>query len=208
MGWNYLSIPKLQRLHRWSLGMDKQFHPIFYNGCNYLSMLGLKLNHASKSGQWMIWNLNRPISMAPKRWTIDSVVGLSSRDNMHDVDRLRLTACPRKRGYVPLCWAYMSMSYLTNRVIHIPILMVYIEVASLAVVILAKSYKTQTVRAIDLIHKSHSAPVPYLIMHHAEKKFEHFCPEWCIVGYRTGVLCFFDIGHVLCVVQRIICASC
>ena len=23
MGWNYLSIPKLQRLHRWSLGMDK-----------------------------------------------------------------------------------------------------------------------------------------------------------------------------------------
>ena len=50
MGWNYLSIPKLQRLHRWSLGMDKQFHPIFYNGCNYLSMLGLKLNHVSKRG--------------------------------------------------------------------------------------------------------------------------------------------------------------
>ena len=23
MGLNYLSIPKLQRLHRWSLGMDK-----------------------------------------------------------------------------------------------------------------------------------------------------------------------------------------
>ena len=23
VGWNYLSIPKLQRLHRWSLGMDK-----------------------------------------------------------------------------------------------------------------------------------------------------------------------------------------
>ena len=50
MRWNYLSIPKLQRLHRWSLGMDKQFHPIHYNGCNYLSMLGLKLNHVSKRG--------------------------------------------------------------------------------------------------------------------------------------------------------------
>ena len=25
MGWNYLSIPKLQRFHRWSLGMDKEF---------------------------------------------------------------------------------------------------------------------------------------------------------------------------------------
>ena len=42
MGWNYLSIPKLQRLHRWSLGMDKLFHPTHYKGCNYLSMLGLK----------------------------------------------------------------------------------------------------------------------------------------------------------------------
>ena len=48
MGWNYLSIPKLQWLHRWSLGMDKLFHPIHYNGCNYLCMLGLKLNHVSK----------------------------------------------------------------------------------------------------------------------------------------------------------------
>ena len=26
------------------------FHPTFYNGCNYLSMLGLKLNHVSKRG--------------------------------------------------------------------------------------------------------------------------------------------------------------
>ena len=42
------SIPKLQRLHRWSLGMDKQFHPMLYHGCNYLSMLGLKWNLVSK----------------------------------------------------------------------------------------------------------------------------------------------------------------
>ena len=41
MGWNYLSIPKLQRLHRWSLGMGKKFHPTFYNGSNCISMLGL-----------------------------------------------------------------------------------------------------------------------------------------------------------------------
>ena len=50
MGWNYLSIHKLQRLHLWSLGMDKYFHPIFYKGCGYLFMLGLKLIHASKRG--------------------------------------------------------------------------------------------------------------------------------------------------------------
>ena len=48
--WNYLYIPKLQWLHRWSLGMDKWFHPTLYNGRNYLSMLGLKLKHVSKRG--------------------------------------------------------------------------------------------------------------------------------------------------------------
>ena len=30
--------------------MDKQFHPILYNGCDYISMLGLKLIHVSKMG--------------------------------------------------------------------------------------------------------------------------------------------------------------
>ena len=31
--------------------MDKYFHPTFYNGYNYLSRLGLKLNHVSKRDQ-------------------------------------------------------------------------------------------------------------------------------------------------------------
>ena len=62
MGWNYLSIPKLQRLHRWSLGMDKSFHPMHYNGCNYLSMLGLKLNHVSKRGpRWSVMLWQQPV---------------------------------------------------------------------------------------------------------------------------------------------------
>ena len=50
MGYNYLSIPKPQRLNRWSLGMYKYFHPIFHSECNYLSILRLKLNHVSKMG--------------------------------------------------------------------------------------------------------------------------------------------------------------
>ena len=49
---SYLSIPKLQRFHRWSFGMDNQFHHTHHNGCNYLSMLGLKLIHASKNDHW------------------------------------------------------------------------------------------------------------------------------------------------------------
>ena len=48
--WNYLSIPKLHRLHCWSLEMYKWFHLTLYNGFNYSSTLRLKLNHASKRG--------------------------------------------------------------------------------------------------------------------------------------------------------------
>ena len=55
MRWNYVSIPKLQRCNRWSLGMDKYLHTTLYNGCNYLSMLGLKLNHVSKRGPCGLW---------------------------------------------------------------------------------------------------------------------------------------------------------
>ena len=43
MRWTYLSIPKLQRWHRWSLGMNKWLHPTLFWVCNYLSILGLKL---------------------------------------------------------------------------------------------------------------------------------------------------------------------
>ena len=56
MGSNYLSIPKLQQCNRWRLGMDKLFHRTLYWACDYLSMLGLKLNHVSKIG---IRNLKR-----------------------------------------------------------------------------------------------------------------------------------------------------
>ena len=38
----YLKIVKI--ILRRSLGMDKWFDPTLYNVCNYLSMLGLKLN--------------------------------------------------------------------------------------------------------------------------------------------------------------------
>ena len=35
----YLSIPKVLWCNRSRFGMDKWFHPTFYNGCNYLFML-------------------------------------------------------------------------------------------------------------------------------------------------------------------------
>ena len=54
----YLSIPKLQRCNRWSLGMDQWFHTTLYNGYNYLSMLGLTLNHVSKSGPRWLYSIS------------------------------------------------------------------------------------------------------------------------------------------------------
>ena len=50
MEWNNLSIPKLQRCNRWSLGMDKYFHLMLYWSCDYLSMLGLNSIHLGKMG--------------------------------------------------------------------------------------------------------------------------------------------------------------
>ena len=55
VGWNYLSIPKLQQCDRWSLVMNKQFHPTLYDGRDYLSMQGLELNNVSIRGP--IWYL-------------------------------------------------------------------------------------------------------------------------------------------------------
>ena len=48
VGWNYLSIPWLQRLHHCSFGINKWLQPILYGGYNYLSLLGFKSNHVSK----------------------------------------------------------------------------------------------------------------------------------------------------------------
>ena len=66
MGWNYLSIPKLQRCNRWSLGTDKKFHLTLYQACDYLSMLGLKFNHVSKSGPW--WQTTSWTNYDPVQW--------------------------------------------------------------------------------------------------------------------------------------------
>ena len=49
MGLNYLSITELQRLRRWSLGIDVISSHTSLD-MDYLSMLGLKLNHVSERG--------------------------------------------------------------------------------------------------------------------------------------------------------------
>ena len=49
--WGEITYPFLNfNVNHWSWGMGKSFHPTLYNVCNYLSMLGLKLNHVGKRG--------------------------------------------------------------------------------------------------------------------------------------------------------------
>ena len=62
MGWNHLSIPKPQRLHHWSLGIDQWYHPSLYWLCYYLSMLGLNLNVLVKGNPC---NVNGASSLSP-----------------------------------------------------------------------------------------------------------------------------------------------
>ena len=59
------TIPRLQWLYHWSLGMDKQFHPTQYNGCNYLFVLRLKLICWTGKGPK---NVNKPPCVMPVRY--------------------------------------------------------------------------------------------------------------------------------------------
>ena len=47
---------------------------------------------------------------------------------------------------------------------------------------------------IDQFHKSNNTPIPYPTMHHSEQKCDHFCSEWCIMGYEMGVL--WELGII------------
>ena len=50
--WDEIAFP-FRDFNGCSLGMAKWFHPTHYNGCNYLSMLRLKLIHVCKRGHWL-----------------------------------------------------------------------------------------------------------------------------------------------------------
>ena len=53
VGWNYLSIPKLQWYSCWSLAMDKQFHPTLYWAYDYWDLL---IHTWIKSNLWITYH--------------------------------------------------------------------------------------------------------------------------------------------------------
>ena len=99
-GWNYLSIPNLQRFHLWSLGMDKLFLPTLYRACDHLSKLGLQLIHTGKVAPggchmslYMIHNMhmhiyNPSIEYITKaihlEWNISNLIIYKTKPNPED----------------------------------------------------------------------------------------------------------------------------
>ena len=83
MEWNYLTILKLQRYSRWSLGMDKWYHPSHYCACDSSSMLGLKLIHVVK-GLLVITEFIQLL--------LDWYTYILSKVNICNVNRARATA--------------------------------------------------------------------------------------------------------------------
>ena len=99
MEWNYLSNPKLKRLHHWSLGTNTGFHPTFCNGCNHLLMLGLKIWHVSKMRpKWHItqWYCTLYTITAVRWYTYEAKIMSSLCDNLQGMILIIvLTACWR-----------------------------------------------------------------------------------------------------------------
>ena len=89
---NYSFISKLQRLHRRFFGMNDYFHPTLCNGCNYLSMLGLKVNHVSERGP-RIQSVKLLLTHIPQCHIYESVdeVSFGSSDGMSPFQRQAIT---------------------------------------------------------------------------------------------------------------------
>ena len=102
LGWNYLSIPRLQRLHSWSSGMDYQFHPTHFWLCDYLSRLILKLIYVSKRG---------PMNMATVIYLVCFVV-FTNRSMLPNSFRVTLR-CGYFEDYIlKICTEFIARSFL------------------------------------------------------------------------------------------------
>ena len=67
-----------------TLGMENKFQSTFHNGCNYLSMLGLNLNHVSKRGPRFVPVCNLIRNMMIYLWSLfcENNIG-ENKDNVY-----------------------------------------------------------------------------------------------------------------------------
>ena len=106
MGWNYLSIPKLQLCNLWSLVMDKLFHPTLYWTCDHLSILGLKFIHVSEKSPWYI-NQSRLVFCIIYHIVINSPQKSSDIFKCSFTKNLRSAMCIDGDIYIPFVYLFM-----------------------------------------------------------------------------------------------------
>ena len=82
----------MQQWHCLSLGMAKEFHPISFYGCNYLSILGIMLIRVSKRGEILclcfqlkkqllpLWSLQHPDKAVVK--SVNTLGGINAKWQM------------------------------------------------------------------------------------------------------------------------------
>ena len=106
MAWNYLSIPKIQWLRRWSLWMHRQFHfiPNFMMDVT-LSMLGLKLVHISKEDSRIAYT-NKDIKLNErKEYSLSALVKIMT---------CSLSGAERSPKNCPLQWRHNERGSVSN----------------------------------------------------------------------------------------------
>ena len=93
--------------NRWSLGMDKWFHPTLYNGCNYLSMLGLKWIQVSKGapGNGICQTTTKQRTTKPCAYLMIKVVSRKMRLKGFQFCLLTIQAAP---PFFPLTYIYVT----------------------------------------------------------------------------------------------------
>ena len=100
--WDEITYPFLNfnGSNRWSLGMDKYFHPTLYNGWNYLSMPGFKLNHVSKNGHLLeLKSIN--VCHVGRRWNVYVVIGSTNLARVTHICVCNLTIIGPDNGLSP-----------------------------------------------------------------------------------------------------------
>ena len=112
MGWNYLSISKLQRLHRWNLAVDRSFHHTIDSGCNYFSKLGLKLIHVSKRHPWKLQETSRLVSTVATNVLVLKVLKLQHIQYSFNTYRILSSLCNFFYSKYPCCLNFTLPSQL------------------------------------------------------------------------------------------------
>ena len=88
---------------QWSLGMNKQFNPTLYNGCNYLYMMGINSNYIDKMGPITLqWCHNERDGVSNQR-RLDGLLNRLFRRKSKKTSKLRVTdLCEGNDRWIPL----------------------------------------------------------------------------------------------------------